>query len=319
MYKCGNTLKYYIIMYNILNIINTYEENERREKLKMEKDKKNYGKSILVVLLLLITMVALVFATYAWARYTSTASGNVQASIARWDVTLSTDTSKFVRQYQHVVTDKMAPGTEGQIDIALAANDTDVNFDFELALNDITNLNNKPAHVRFYKDSSKSAEITSSNDLIKGRVIVVNPATGHRYVDDGLSPKIEMANAFDNNGNPTGYAAATDLSSSANLSIYWDWAYDYETYGGKVLDATHTNHTKLASNDAGYADAVAAYDEQDTQDAKDFNLTLAASGTTGNYANNTAYNTAAKSMVVNFTLTATQTRPSPTTYPTSNS
>lgn len=275
----------------------------------MEKDKKNYGKSILVVLLLLITMVALVFATYAWARYTSTASGNVQASIARWDVTLSSDTSKFVKKYEHVVKEKMAPGTEGQIDIALAANETDVNFDFELALNDITNLNNKPAHVRFYKDSNKTQEITSSSDLIKGRVIVVDATTGAKLA----TPKIQMANAFDAQGNPTGYDTAVDLTStSGNLSIYWDWAYDYATYGGTVLDATHTNHTKLASDAAGYDDAVAAYDAQDTQDARDFNETPTEGNGTAN--GNALANAPAKTMVVNFTLTATQTRPTPTTY-----
>ena len=284
----------------------------------MEKDKKNYGKSILVVLLLLITMVALVFATYAWARYTSTVTGNVQASIARWDVTLSSDSSKFVRQYEHVVTGKMAPGTEGQIDIALAANDTDVNFDFELALNDITNLNNKPAHVRFYKDQGKTQEIASSSDLIKGRVIVVNAQTGAKLA----TPQIQMATAFDGNGNPTSYGTATDLTSSANLSIYWDWAYDYDTYGGTVLDATTSMNpqAKETSGTAAYNTAVEKYDEQDTKDAEDFNIAPSkyANGEIIKEANGeVVMNSApAKQMVVNFTLTATQTRPSPTAYAT---
>lgn len=257
----------------------------------MEKDKKNYGKSILVVLLLLITMVALVFATYAWARYTTTASGNVQASIARWDVTLTSDSSRFVRQYEHVVKDKMAPGTEGQIDIALNANDTDVNFDFEVALNDFANMQ-KPAHVRFYTDANKTQEITSSSDKITGQVIVVNATTGQKLA----TPQIKIGNA-----------APVDLtSSSGNLSIYWDWAYDYDSYG-----ANKANYTKLQSTDTGYADAVAAYDTQDTQDARDFNETPTEANGNGS---NTTMNKAAKSMTVNFTLTATQTRPTPTTY-----
>ena len=283
----------------------------------MEKDKKNYGKSILVVLLLLITMVALVFATYAWARYTSTVTGNVQASIARWDVTLSSDSSKFVRQYEHVVTGKMAPGTEGQIDIALAANDTDVNFDFELALNDITNLNNKPAHVRFYKDQAKQEPINSSSDLIKGRVIVVNAQTGARLP----TPQIQMAATFDGNGNPLTYDTATDLTTTTgNLSIYWDWAYDYDTYLGTVLDAnTAMDPTaKETSGTAAYNTAVEKYDAQDTKDAEDFNIAPSKYSNgeiikdgNGEVVMNSA---PAKTMVVNFTLTATQTRPSPTTY-----
>ena len=291
----------------------------------MEKDKKNYGKSILVVLLLLITMVALVFATYAWARYTSTASGNVRANIARWDVTLSSDTTRFVRTYEHVVTGKMAPGTEGQIDIALAANDTDVNFDFELALNDVNNLNNKPAHVLFYRTRTEnggtvtfSDPIGSAADTLKGRVTVVDSSDGSKLP----TPQIQFITGYSNDTTPVPtYSTATNLTGDAgNLTIYWTWPYDLQGYmdlGGTILNVDPTNQTPVAAPTPGItgtalADAIAAYDKQDTDDAKDFNETPTEAGQ-GNANNNNAIS-AKKQMVVNFTLTATQTRPTPTTY-----
>ena len=278
----------------------------------MEKDKKNYGKSILVVLLLLITMVALVFATYAWARYTSTATGNVQASIARWDVTLTSNSSQFVRQYEHVVREKMAPGTEGQIDIALNANDTDVNFDFEVAL-DLQNMV-KPEHVRFYSDAGKTHELiydTNNADAnkIKGRVIVVDSTYGTKL----NPPQIQFVTGYSNNNPTYGPTAALD-STNGNLSIYWDWAYDYDNYGMNNGASNSTViPTPLPTDNAGYAAAVEAYDTQDTTDARDFNETVTTAGA-GNKSGNDSVNTPAKTMVVNFTLTATQIRPTSTTY-----
>lgn len=288
----------------------------------MEKDKKNYGKSILVVLLLLITMVALVFATYAWARYTSTASGNVRANIARWDVTLTSEQTRFVRNYEHVVTGKMAPGTEGQIDIALAANDTDVNFDFELALNDINDLNNKPAHVLFYRERTVndqtgavtfSKPIGSAADTLKGRVTVVNASNGEKLP----TPQIQFITGYSNDPTPVPtYTTAEDLTNqSGNLTIYWTWPYDLQGYmalGGTILNYDTTNQTTVPAPTPGITgtaldDAVAAYDKQDTDDAKDFNETPTEAGQ-GNANNNNAIS-AKKQMVVNFTLTATQTKP----------
>ena len=293
----------------------------------MEKDKKNYGKSILVVLLLLITMVALVFATYAWARYTSTATGNVQASIARWDVTLSSSDSKFVRQYEHVVTGKMAPGTEGEITIALNANDTDVNFDFEVSMSDVSTMQ-KPAHVRFYRTRTGSEnaytyadEIVDASSKIIGRVIVVDPTSGQK-----IAPRV----AISTDGTAIPAITASNLNSATqpldstngNLSIYWNWAYDYASYG---INPAKANYTPLTDGAEGseahtnYLAAVEAYDTQDTTDARDFNPTVSKyqNGEVAYDGNNVAImNNAAKTMVVNFTLTATQTRPTPTTYTT---
>ena len=104
----------------------------------MEKQNKSTGKTVLIALLLIVTIVSLVLATYAWAKYTSNGDGTATAQVAKWNVKVSTDTTKFQQTYTHVLDERIAPGTKGQLDATVAVGtDTEVDVDYKIYIEDV--------------------------------------------------------------------------------------------------------------------------------------------------------------------------------------
>ena len=196
-----------------------------------QKQKRSAGTIALVVLLLIVTIASLVLATYAWAKYTEKLdekTANVQ--VAKWNVTAEVDgTAKYTKEFTHVVSTKMAPGTSGVIPVNVKLNDTDVCVKYDIFVDQVTN---KPTHLKFYK-ATKSGEGTSAT-YTKGAEITAT---------DGKSAAITgyLELTGDKTNNPT---------AEGNEYIMWDWPYEME-----------------GAATAG-ADAVAAYDKIDTDEGK---------------------------------------------------
>lgn len=157
----------------------------------MEKQNKSTGKTVLIVLLLIVTIVSLVLATYAWAKYTSNGDGTATAQVAKWNVTVSTDTTKFQQTYTHVLNERIAPGTSGQLDATVAVGtDTEVDVDYKIYIEDVKveyvgearkdeNGTEIPAAIpanMIFKDSENNtiahSALTAGTEIASGRVLV---------------------------------------------------------------------------------------------------------------------------------------------------
>ena len=133
----------------------------------MENKKKNTGAIALVVLLLIVTIASLVLATYAWAKYTTTTSGETTAVVAKWNVSGSSSDLTWSKTFTHVVAERLAPGTNGTIPVEFGINDTEVDVDYVITLVSATN---KPTNLKFYTDSTKTKEITVGETAYSGQI-----------------------------------------------------------------------------------------------------------------------------------------------------
>lgn len=203
----------------------------------MEKQNKSIGKTVLVVLLLIVTIVSLILATYAWAKYTSTENGSATATVAKWDVSLTADDTEFVKEYTHVVKDLIAPGTSGKIDVTVAAGNTEVDFDYEIALLTATP---KPKHLKFYSDEECTTELVigdSTDGVIKGNVKVV--------ADDGTKLSTPVV--------------------TGTSTIYWKWVYSYADYTGADKEATEEAYDQQDVTDSTLGDMAVTFKMTATQ------------------------------------------------------
>ena len=110
----------------------------------MENQNKNMGKTILIAFLLIVVIALAVFATYAWAKYTTTANGTATAEVAQWNVNATPGELTFSKQFTHVVANKLAPGTNGSFTASLDVTGTEVDVDYEITIDEITN---KPTNL----------------------------------------------------------------------------------------------------------------------------------------------------------------------------
>lgn len=134
----------------------------------MEKQKKSVGTTILVVLLLIATVASLIFATYVWAKYSSTQDASASATVAKWNVTASNTDLAFAKEFKHVITpNKLAPGTNGSFSAKLDVTGTEVDVAYTVT---IENIENQPTNL-VLKDSK-------GNKLTKGSTITGTITTG---------------------------------------------------------------------------------------------------------------------------------------------
>ena len=155
-----------------------------------EKEKQSKGTTILVVALVLITIASLILATFAWARYaTEINAPEVTAVAAKWNITGNSSNLTWSRTFEHVVSERLAPGTNGTIPVSFSVNDTEVDVHYKIT---IVSVENKPTNLKFYTDSTKTTEI--------------NPTSGTAY--EGIIKTTDAA-----------------ASKTINEGIYWDWPY----------------------------------------------------------------------------------------------
>ena len=138
------------------------------------------------------------------AKYTTTVAGTGSAIVAKWapifkggtnggafensvDVKL-TDTTLNNK----VVDGKIAPGTDGSFSVQVSKGETEVEFKYSVSISDLTN---RPANLKFYKDSSFNTELTETS---------VGSGVYELSSDDTMG--------------------LTD--SEKTLTVYWKWPYE---------------------------------------------------------------------------------------------
>ena len=126
----------------------------------MEKQKKSVGTTILVVLLLIATVASLIFATYVWAKYSSSQDASASATVAKWNVTASNTDLTFAKEFTHVVTpNKLAPGTNGSFSAKLDVTGTEVDVKYTVT---IVSIENKPENLVLKDSKGKALTVGST-------------------------------------------------------------------------------------------------------------------------------------------------------------
>lgn len=136
----------------------------------MEKQNKSKNTTMLVILLLLVTIASVILATYAWAKYTSSINGTATtAVVAKWNVNGSSTDLTWSKEFEHVVSEKLAPGTNGTIPVTFGIGDTEVDVKYTITL---VSAENKPTNLKFYTDNTKTKEITVGGTAYTGTITV---------------------------------------------------------------------------------------------------------------------------------------------------
>lgn len=188
----------------------------------MENNKKSTGKTVLVVLLLIITIVSIVLATYAWAKYTTTIEGNSTGVVAKWNVSGNVANEiKWSKTYNHVVENRLAPGTTGIIPVTFGINDTEVDVKYTIS---IVSATNKPTNLKFYEATYDGSTYT------KGSELKIAPTAGENGELTGVIT------------DTIAHTAATE-DKTATKYIYWEWPYTTGNDANEIAtnDATDTN------------------------------------------------------------------------------
>ncbi len=209
---------------------------------------KSTGTTALIVLLLLVTIAALILATYAWAKYTSTQTGNATATVAKWDVSFTPGNDSFTGDYSHVVDGKIAPGTSGTFDVTVDPGSTEVCFDYSIEITDVEFLNGSSdtplADSTVLKERSAAEGGNITLGMLKSHIVFTDESNND--VTNGTA----ITGRYDLNGtthNSTTGAAATD----GTVTVTWTWAYAL-TSG---TDAQKAEYDAIDTAAGEYADA----------------------------------------------------------------
>ena len=190
----------------------------------MENNKKSAGTIALVVLLLIVTIASLVLATYAWAKYTTTESGNATANVAKWNVNFTENNTTFTGSYNHVADTKIAPGTDGSFEIQVNANSTETCFNYVLTVTDVQLVD--------------GSNVLDDDDVLVDNV-TVGEVLSHIAIKDGSGNLLGQGNAanfttltgtYDLTGTKhNNTASAAFDNTTGKQTIQWVWPYQSET------------------------------------------------------------------------------------------
>lgn len=138
------------------------------------------------------------------AKYTTTVAGTGSAIVAKWAPSFKTGTNGGAFQdsinvkltdttlNSKVVDGKIAPGTDGSFSVQVSRGDTEVEFKYSVSISD---LQNRPANLKFYKDSGFGTELPETS-----------PGSG-----------VYELSSDDTMG-------LTDVDKT--LNVYWKWPYE---------------------------------------------------------------------------------------------
>lgn len=178
--------------------------------------KSMFGKIGAAAVVLTLVTTSLVGGTFA--KYTSTASGTAKATIAKWDVAFTGNSTAFTKDTEIVLTgsgadNTVAPGDTGELVLAVNAADAQVDVDYEITLPSASVGGH--SYLEFFSDADRTKAITA--DDLKGTI--EKTATGNdRTVSKPVYWKLASSDTVGADGN----GADNAMSGSAevyNISI----------------------------------------------------------------------------------------------------
>ena len=182
-----------------------------------------YGKMMkgIGVAALALTVVSSCIVGGTLAKYTTTATGQGSAIVAKWAPSFTSGGSEFKDgttislkdtgvTVDKVAADRIAPGTKGSFAIEVGRGTTEVGFTYALT---ISNVNNMPKNLKFYTEDK--TELTASADGVYN----LTPADA---------------------GNPTKYTIAANDSAKKTVTVNWEWPYEAGAPDQTANDADDT-------------------------------------------------------------------------------
>ena len=213
-----------------------------------QKQKKSVGTIALVVLLLIVTIASLVLATWAWAKYTSKASSNAEATVARWDVSFTPGNSTFVGHYNHVVDTKIAPGTEGTFDVTVVPNDTEVCFNYTIKIDSVEFYNGttklEDTDLLFGSDTTEDTSDDVTLGQFRSHIKFYNGTTDITNGTNVISGTYDLKNHTANNTSAPGTAPGKE-------TVTWKWLYNPTTGEDAEYDRIDTAAGRYAESTNG--------------------------------------------------------------------
>ncbi len=192
------------------------------------KQTKSTGKTALIVFLLLVTIVSLILATYAWAKYTDTFNGEATAQVAKWNVNGTLGSSMYSKTFEHVVAQRVAPGTNGSIDAKLDVTGTEVDVKYTVTLLKVEPVEGGTIPKNLVLKDSNNTVIFEKGALVE------EPAgdpTKKGIIGEGTIP-----------------AGSTGDDAIVTKTLTWDWPYETTGNGNTLAenDEQDTNDGKTA-------------------------------------------------------------------------
>ena len=201
-----------------------------------------YGKMMkgIGVAALALTVVSSCIVGGTLAKYTTTATGNGSAVVAKWAPSFKNGNNEFSDGTTVLLEDTsvdanrlkaqtIAPGTKGNFDIVVSRGDTEVAFNYSVTISDLTNC---PKNLKFYSDDSYTTEITP--ETVDGKTIykvianttmdadadpVTDIQTGHVYWQWPFEASVEASKAaWDQDDNAAGTAADADRKMTFKIN-----------------------------------------------------------------------------------------------------
>ena len=216
----------------------------------MEENKVNKRKvPKIIVLLLILTVTFVGLGIYAWARYISMEVSPSTAPIAKWHFEIknaltgqSIETSPIdlvTTEYNHVAEHKIAPGTEGEFEVILDSEGTEVDLTYDLQFS-LTNCPRNMIFSRVNEDTTKT--VLSDKSESTTRTFNIRKYLTKEEADTSVNERKDLH----------------------KVKIHWIWPYE-------TNEIWWTN----PSADEIEAGAISANDDIDTQDAgKTINMVI---------------------------------------------
>ncbi len=188
----------------------------------------------IAAIVLMCTLVTACFASSTFAKYTSSASGTATATVAKWNIEVNdsgklgvaektdmvfnfadtwTNVNETVANAPTVVTNLVAPGTEGSFNVkVINKSDTAAAYTIKLAYDSSSEVT-LPATFAFYKDAAHTQKINLNGTTL------VEAATGDLAIGSTTAQEetVTIYWAWDFNGNDTNDTTAGDNANSASL------------------------------------------------------------------------------------------------------
>lgn len=122
-------------------------------------------KKVKIAIIILLTVTAMAGITCIWARYKTLITGSEDAEVARWYFKVTDENGQEytdqravdfgVGSYPNrVVADKVAPGTEGEFEIVVDTQNTEVSLEYNVNIA----LQNCPKNMIFYRVTGTQAD-----------------------------------------------------------------------------------------------------------------------------------------------------------------
>lgn len=150
--------------------------------------KKIDKKNIIILVLLFLVVAGLIFIYQSsYAKYRRGIDGAVQMNVAKWqikvnneDITNETTLQSSIVPYfpgnQYMESGVLAPGASGYFDIIIDPNNTDVAFDFEMAISSSNGYNDIKLDGYTINPAVNNTKTSVGNGVITGSFGIGDPA-----------------------------------------------------------------------------------------------------------------------------------------------